>query len=49
MDKHAYLIICHNNFDQVAKLLKLLDYDKNDIYIHVDKKCRNYPKEKLIN
>lgn len=49
MDKHAYLIICHNNFDQVSKLLKLLDYDKNDIYIHVDKKCRNYPKEKLIN
>ena len=35
---HAYLIIAHKNFDQLAKLLSLLDDKRNDIYIHIDKK-----------
>lgn len=38
MSKHAYLIMIHNNKPQVLKLLKCLDYDENDIYIHIDKK-----------
>lgn len=42
MKKHAYLIIAHNNFYILEKLLKLLDYEYNDIYIHIDKKVKDF-------
>ena len=37
-NKHAYLIIAHNKFEQLAFLVSLLDYKHHDIYILVDKK-----------
>lgn len=46
-DKHAYLIMAHNEFDILEKQLRLLDDYRNDIYIHIDKKVKqfnfNYP------
>lgn len=42
MNKHAYLILAHNSFYILEKLLKLLDYEKNDIYIHIDKKVKDF-------
>ena len=42
MDKHTYLIIAHNNFGQLAKLIELLDDKRNDIYLHVHKKMKNF-------
>lgn len=42
-DKHAYLIMCHNNFKHLSKLLMALDDVRNDIYIHVDKKVVDFP------
>ncbi len=36
--KHAYLIIAHNNVETLKKIVELLDYELNDIYIHIDKK-----------
>ena len=42
MKKHAYLIIAHNNFYILERLLNLLDDKRNDIYIHIDKKVRNF-------
>ena len=36
--KFAYLIIAHTRFDQEAKLLELLDDERNDLYIHIDQK-----------
>lgn len=42
MKKHAYLIMAHNNFPLLAKLLTLLDDERNDIYLHVDKKAKEY-------
>lgn len=42
MKKHAYLIIAHNNFDVLEKLLLMLDYPYHDIYIHIDKKVKNF-------
>ena len=42
MKKHAYLIIAHNNFYILERLLKLIDDDRNDIYIHIDKKVKNF-------
>lgn len=36
--KHAYLILAHHNFEQLAMLLETLDFPDNDIFIHIDKK-----------
>lgn len=36
--RHAYLILAHNNFKQLSKLVSLLDDRDNDIFIHIDKK-----------
>lgn len=42
MDKHAYLIMAHNNFYILEKLLLLLDDSRNDIFIHIDKKVKDF-------
>lgn len=42
-NKHAFLIIAHNKFDQLQLLLDLLDDKRNDIYVHIDKKVRCFP------
>lgn len=39
--KHAYLIMVHTQFQQVAKLVRLIDDSENDIYLHIDKKVQN--------
>lgn len=38
MNKHAYLIVAHDKFDQLAFLLSLLDHPQHDFFIHIDKK-----------
>lgn len=40
--KHAYLIIAHNEFGILEKLIKLIDDERNDVYIHIDKKVKNF-------
>ena len=45
---HAYLIIAHKNFNQLAQLLSLLDDKRNDIYIHIDKKSPFSEKDKKL-
>ena len=49
MNKHAYLIMAHNNFEILEKTLKILDDERNDFYIHVDKKVKNFDFEKFKN
>ena len=41
-DKHAYLVMSHSNFNQLLLLLDLLDDERNDIYLHIDKKSNGY-------
>ena len=41
--KHAYLLIAHTNFEQLQTLIDLLDDERNDIYLHIDKKAKNSP------
>lgn len=41
MKKHAYLIMAHNHFDLLQKELYLLDDERNDIFIHIDRKVKN--------
>lgn len=36
--KFAYLIMAHNNPEQLKILLNLLDHKENEIYLHIDKK-----------
>ena len=42
MGKHAYLIMAYNNYSQLKKLVTLLDDVRNDIYIHIDKRAKNF-------
>lgn len=37
---HAYLIMAHKNLNQIKILLTLLDHEKNNIYLHIDKKAK---------
>ena len=39
MGKHAYLIMAHNHFGYLKKLIESLDDPRNDIYVHIDKKA----------
>lgn len=41
MKKHAYLIMAHSQFQQVTKLVRLIDDEENDIWLHIDKKVKN--------
>lgn len=43
MDKHAYLIIAHNEFKILELLVNSLDDPRNDIFIHFDAKCIELP------
>lgn len=40
--KHAYLIMAHNNFYCLEKLLMLLDDVRNDIFLHIDAKVKDF-------
>ena len=48
-DKHAYLIIAHNEFKLLELLVGELDDIRNDIYIHFDAKCYEIPSLQCIN
>jgi len=40
MLRHAYLIIAHTNPAQLKKLIHLLDDERNDVYVLIDKKSK---------
>ena len=40
--RHAFLIIAHSNWWQLRELIKALDAEGHDIYIHVDKKADDF-------
>lgn len=46
---HAYLIMAHNNFSILEKLIRMLDSACNDIYIHIDKSVKNFDFEYYKN
>lgn len=49
MEKQAFLIIAHNNFEILEKIVKLLDNENVDIFIHIDKKTSIDNIEQLKN
>ncbi len=44
--KHAYLILAHNQFEVLELLVQKLDDERNDIYLHYDKKVKDLPRLK---
>ncbi len=38
----AYLIMAHNNFDILEKIIKMLDYSNHHIFIHIDSKVDKF-------
>ena len=41
--RHAYLIMAHNEWELLNTLLSLIDDERNDIFLHIDKKVKNMP------
>lgn len=48
MMKHAFLIIAHTEFDLLKILIKMLDDDRNDIYIHIDSKVNDFDFDEFL-
>lgn len=42
MQKHAYLIMAHADMPLLQVLIGMLDDERNDIYLHADKKWRDF-------
>lgn len=42
---HAILILAHNNFDVISALLEQADDPAFDIYIHINRKVKRFPRE----
>lgn len=49
MGKHAYLIAAHSNFYLLQNLISVLDDERNDIYVHIDKKSKEFDKSKITS
>lgn len=47
--KHAFLIIAHNNWWQLKKLIECLDSYTHDIYVHIDQKSKNFDESYFRN
>ena len=47
MKKHAYLIMAHTQQELLKMLLKKLDDERNDIYLHIDSKAKDYPLDEV--
>lgn len=47
--KHAYLIMAHNQFELLEALLRTIDDERNDIYIHIDKKCTTFDEKRILS
>lgn len=41
-NRHAYLIMAHGDFALLEKQLQLFDDVRNDVYIHIDKKVKDF-------
>lgn len=41
--RHAYMIIAYNQWNLLEELISLLDDERNDIYIHINKLIENVP------
>lgn len=47
--KFAYLIMAHHRFDVLKLLLKDLDDERNDIFLHIDRKTKSFDEKDIRN
>lgn len=45
--RHAYLILTHGDFEVLEQLIGVLDNERNDVYVHIDKRVKNIPSLKM--
>ena len=45
--RHAYMILAHSGWNQLERLLTLLDDPDNDVYVHIDRKAKDCPVDRL--
>ncbi len=48
MGKHAYLIICHNKWEQLQFLISVLNDPRNDFFILVDSKSKDFDRDSFV-
>ena len=46
--RHAFMIMAHNQFEILIKTLRILDDENIDFFIHIDKKCKAFPKDEIL-
>lgn len=46
-NKHAYMIMAHNDFAILIEILSQLDHERNDIFLHIDKKTVSFPESQI--
>ncbi|WP_307738564.1 beta-1,6-N-acetylglucosaminyltransferase [uncultured Parolsenella sp.] len=46
--RHAYLILAHGHWHELQNLISALDYPRNDIYLHLDKKWKDVDTRQLM-
>lgn len=49
MQKHAFLIAAHHEFELLEKLIILLDHPNHDIYLHVSQTAGDFDEERFRN
>ena len=47
MRRHAYLIMAHKDDLCFRCLVSMLDDPRNDIFVHMDKKCRDFDEDSI--
>ena len=47
MKRHAYLIIAHQYFDLLQRLIRALDSENADFYIHIDRRAKNVDEQAI--
>lgn len=47
MERHAYLVMAHQDYALLRAQLRLLDDERNDLYVHVDSKARGFDAREL--
>ena len=46
--RHAWLIIAHNEFTVLQRLVAALDHPRSDIYVHIDRKVEQMPSLQVV-
>ena len=46
--KHAFLVMAHNNFNVLKSFISQIDAENHDIYIHINKRVKTFPRDELI-